>query len=175
MSSGDDQLSDDAAREFRKLGYPENFIAGLRGKQQQQLAPRMQLKYKTKEKPKRLPAVIEWRNAFCAVRDTSRATGLPSTTRLVLWTISRFMDGDGTGAHPGLERIAKDAGLSLPAVKLHIEIAAERGWLRRKRNHKTRYGIGYEYIAAIPEGATSLPGKHTTGKRDAAKGATSVE
>ena len=71
MSSGHDQLSDDAAHEPRKLGYPEKFIAGLRGEHQH-----------------------------------SRETGLPSTTRLVLWTVSKFMDGDGTGAHPGLEREA---------------------------------------------------------------------
>ena len=42
--------------------------------------------------------VFEWQRAFSAVEDTSAKTGLPSTTRLVLWTVSRFMDRDGTGA-----------------------------------------------------------------------------
>ena len=99
----------------------------------------------------------EWQSAFCAVSDTSRETGLPPTTRLVLWTVSRYMNPDGAGAYPGQARIARDAGLSLLAAKIHLRLAEKRGWLKRDLTFKSQYGTGFEYAATIPEGATTLP------------------
>lgn len=111
---------------------------------------------------------FRWQDAFCAVADVSRETGLPGTTRLVLCMILRYMRADGTGAYPGQERIAKEAGLRLPAVKFHIELAVKRRWLKRTKTHRSRWGLGYEYVARVPsssEGASSVQGTDSSRNR----------
>ena len=115
---------------------------------------------------------FEWQRAFRAVRDTSRETGLPALTRLVMWEVSGHMNGDGTSARPGQERIAKAAGLSLPAAKFHLQLAVERGWLKRARTYSSRFGLGYEYLPTIPgvEGATTVPGSNVSQSKNVAAG-----
>lgn len=117
--------------------------------------------------PARSKFLFEWRNAFCAVSDTSREMGLPALTRLILWTVSRLMNVDGTGARQGQARIAREAGVSLPAAKFHLRLAESRGWLKRELNVKSLHGIGFSYVAAIPKGATTLPppGNDVAGSR----------
>ena len=115
---------------------------------------------------------FDWERAFVAVRDTSRETGLPALTRLVLLVIGVHMKADGKHAHPGQARVAREAGISLAAAKFHLQLAQERGWIKRDLTHRSRFGVGYEYIPDVPSmrgpprsPATSFPGKHTPRKR----------
>jgi hypothetical protein len=96
--------------------------------------------------------LIQWRRAWIGVEDWSLESGLCSTTRLVLWTVSGYMKMDGTGAFPSQETIAKDAALTLRAAKTHLKIAVKRKWLSRTKR-PTSYGKGfrYEYAATFPE------------------------
>src|SRR6185295_6257085 len=54
---------------------------------------------------KGMPLLFAWQRALCDVVDKSRETGLPAMTRLVMWTVSKHMNPDGSGAHPGQERL----------------------------------------------------------------------
>jgi hypothetical protein len=139
--------------------------------------PRAPARFEAEAEAPRKHFIFEWRNGFCAVLNRSRESGLPAMTRLVLWTVSRLMNKDGTGAYQGQGRIAKEAGLSLPAVKFHLQLAVKRGWLSRERTHESRFGLSYQYVATLPrnEGATSLPGNRVARKRDEIKGATSCD
>jgi len=100
---------------------------------------------------KRSRLLFEWRNAFSAMP----ARELSVITRCVLWVVSRLMNVDGTGARQGQRRIARESGLTVRAVKHHLKLAEKLGWLKRERNIKSLYGIGYQYVANIPEGAAA--------------------
>ncbi len=69
------------------------------------------------------PLVCEWRERVLA------DTNLPSTTRLVLLTLSVQ---DGSSCHPSTRRLAKETGLSERSVITHLENAVTDGWIGRK-------------------------------------------
>jgi len=89
--------------------------------------------------------LFKWRASFMSTN------GPPSTTRYVLLALSRYMDPDGTGAFPSIATLAKDTGLSQRAVKTHLALAVELGWIERK--HCRRMGQkwrNYEYRPRFP-------------------------
>lgn len=114
-----------------------------------------------------------WSRAFRAEKDAGRKSGLPTHTRAVLFVIADYMNPNGPNPHPGQERIAREAGMTLPSVKFHLALAVRRGWLKRTKSYRHKYGLGFEYIPAIPRGATTLPSNVDSGKRRAKEGATS--
>lgn len=86
-----------------------------------------------------------WRHAIIK-------SSLPATTRHVLLTISCFMNELGDGCYPTQEQIAEATGLSERAVRTHLDLAVEEGWLtRQEHGFKGQKWRNYEYAAAWPE------------------------
>jgi hypothetical protein len=86
-----------------------------------------------------------WRHAIIK-------SSLPATTRHVLLTISCFMNELGDGCYPTQEQIAEATGLSIRAVREHVDTAVEAGWLtRQEHGFKGQKWRNYEYAAAWPE------------------------
>lgn len=102
--------------------------------------------------------LFQWRDAFCS------QAGPPATTRLVLWTLSKYMGLDGTDAFPNQETIAHASGLGLRTVKEHLEYAEEAGWISRnprRKGAKRSSRFGTEYLPRFPcaelQGAPGAP------------------
>lgn len=77
----------------------------------------------TAENVSALPIILKWRRGILQ-------SGLPSTTRLVLHTLSCFMNNDGSDCYPTTAQVAEASGLSERAVCTHIAQASDKGWLR---------------------------------------------
>jgi hypothetical protein len=95
------------------------------------------------------PLVVRWRLAFANPKNK-----LHRLTRLVLHTISLFMAMDGSRGFPSMTKISQWAGMSVRAVKGHIKLAENGGWIE-----KQFAGFGgqgwrhYLYVPHIPPGA----------------------
>ena len=104
--------------------------------------------------PARDVILFRWREAFCS------SEGPPKpTTRLVLLILSLHMDMTGRDAFPSQQRIARMAGLSLRAAKLHLGIAERLGWIERAprgRGAKQSYRFGTDYVPRFPLGGDSF-------------------
>jgi helix-turn-helix protein len=89
----------------------------------------------------------QWRELFASEHGPA-----DYPTRLVLFVLSLHMGHDGDQAWPSQETIAKRAGLSDRAVRKHIALAQESGWLRvePRRQHGQAWFV-HEYTAMIPE------------------------
>ena len=94
-----------------------------------------------------------WQAAICE-------SDLPSTTRLVLFTLGTFMNQHGRSCYPSIEDVQKASGIkSKTTVIDHIERACAAGFLK-----KGRHGYGgqkwkrAEYEAAFPEALTPPEG-----------------
>lgn len=77
-------------------------------------------------KPPR-PLLFRWQDAWCS------PLGPEPTTRLVLHCIKKHL---GVGEHvawPSQELLAEETGLSLRAVKIHLDKVELTGWMGRKR------------------------------------------
>ena len=83
---------------------------------------------------------FEWYNAIIDESD------LPSTTRLVLLTLFRFMNSDGA-CWPSVSKLAEGTGLTRRTVGAHLERAEEAGWIDRVRDHG---GVPFTYFARNP-------------------------
>ncbi|PCI51928.1 MAG: hypothetical protein COB49_00560 [Alphaproteobacteria bacterium] len=66
---------------------------------------------------------FSWRSAFQKSR-------LPSTTKLVLFCISTYMNDHGDGAFPSIKTLMQDASLSNRAIIDHTQIAVDAGFLK---------------------------------------------
>lgn len=76
------------------------------------------------DESKKIAPLFTWRTAICE-------SNLPSTTRLVAFALSLYMNERGGSAFPGAERLANDTGLSLRAVKEHTNALYHAGYLKR--------------------------------------------
>jgi hypothetical protein len=98
-------------------------------------------------------------------RDAIRSSELPSTTRLVLYVISFHLNLDGSSAFPTQETVARECGLSLRAVKKHLELAQQSGWLTRSpriRHGHASFRFGTDYVPRIPtHGARSTAARQS--------------
>jgi hypothetical protein len=86
-----------------------------------------------------------WRHAIIK-------SDLPPTTRHVLLTISCYMNEMGDGCYPKQTDLMKATGLSERAVREHLEIAIQIGWLKRQEHgFRGQRWRNYEYFAAWPK------------------------
>jgi hypothetical protein len=86
-----------------------------------------------------------WRHAIIR-------SDLPATTRHVLLTISCFMNEMGEGCYPTQQRLAEATGLTERAIRTHLEIAEEKGWIRRQQHgFRGQRWRNHTYSAAWPE------------------------
>lgn len=69
-----------------------------------------------------LPTFFSWRSAF-------QKSELPSTTKLVLFCISTYMNDHGGGCFPSIKTLMVDASLSNKAVITHIQKAQAAGFI----------------------------------------------
>jgi len=87
----------------------------------------------------------EWVNAVIG-EDGPRS----HTTRLVLLTLSVHMDKQGM-CFPSYETLAKESGLSLRAVKYHMNLAHDEEWFKRTSCMGHAKGWRrYDYEAMMP-------------------------
>lgn len=80
-----------------------------------------------------------------------------STTRLVLLSLLRWMDGDGGNCYPSIHSICGATKLSEPCVVKHLSIAEKEGWI--KKTIRGNNGSGWNlhlYTPLIPEIALNL-------------------
>ncbi|MGB3897022.1 MAG: helix-turn-helix domain-containing protein [Mesorhizobium sp.] len=92
-----------------------------------------------------------WRHAITQ-------SGLAPTTRLVLLTISCFMNDTGDGCYPTTKQLAEATGLSERAVCTHIDVAKQAGWLTVSvHGFKGQKWKNHQYKAAWPEGEGTEP------------------
>lgn len=78
---------------------------------------------------------------------------LPSTTKLVLYNLSIHMNEIGEECYPGVEKQAKDSGLSVRTICTHLDIAEKHGFIKSKIHGFSGQGWARnEYIATYPKG-----------------------
>lgn len=108
----------------------------------------------------RLKLLFSWRSA---ILDST----LGSTTKLVALTLATYMSERGDSAFPGAMRLAHDSSLSERAVRQHLTILVDAGWLDLVRRGGVVRGkhLGNEYRAAIPD--PTLPLHDLQGAGDA--------
>jgi Helix-turn-helix domain len=89
----------------------------------------------------------EWQRAISA-------SNLDPVTRGVLWALSLYINKSTGCAFPSLRTLSSASGYSLDAVRRHIKIALNSGWI--EINNAALEGQGWRrnaYIPMIPEGA----------------------
>lgn len=89
-------------------------------------------------------------------RDAVRQSDIKPHTKLVLYTLSVYMNEIGSGAFPSYKTLADDCGCSKRTVMRHIEEAVQYGFLKKEK--KLRENGSYSsnvYIASYPDGVVS--------------------
>jgi len=105
--------------------------------------------------------LFTWRKAM-------RESDLPSLSKLVMHTMSNYMDLDGNGAHPGHRRLEQECSISRDSLSRHLGFSLDAGWLVVTQPGVVSVRGGTRrattYAAAIPEdvgtpetGTTSRP------------------
>jgi len=74
---------------------------------------------------------------------------LPRTTKLIAEFMGDFANADGTGVRPGVELLAKMAGVSDRTVKTHLKTLRGTG-LIEKTKHSRALGMADEYRLTVP-------------------------
>lgn len=92
--------------------------------------------------------------------------GPPSTTRLVLLTLSTFMDRS-SAAWPSTMTLAECTGLSERAVCTHLEAAERDGWITRSTRGGGRGWKRHTYRATVPDALQGLRPRRRTERRSA--------
>lgn len=86
-------------------------------------------------------------------RDAIRTSKLEPTTKLVLYTISVYMNELGSGAFPSYATLASDCQLKKNTVMKHVKIAVENGFLRKEKCARENGSTtSNRYFALYPEG-----------------------
>jgi hypothetical protein len=81
--------------------------------------------------------LFAWRKALTQ-------SGLPAATRHVALALSTYMDSNGNGARPSIDRIAHDVGRHVDTVRRHLRHLEQTGWLaveatKGGRHHTNRW------------------------------------
>ena len=84
-----------------------------------------------------------WQNAIADSKE------LHSNSRLVLWTLSRFMNQNGGSCFPSINQMMASSGLSNTTVIKHLRIADEAGWITRTPKKTGRDNKSYSYQATL--------------------------
>lgn len=87
--------------------------------------------------------ITRWQNAIADSQD------LESSTRLVLWTLSRFMNQNGGSCFPTIERLMASCALSNTTIIKHLRLAIEAGWISRTPKKTGRDNKSYSYQAVL--------------------------
>lgn len=88
---------------------------------------------------------LSWRLAI-------QASSLPSTTRLVLFNLAIYMNGEGESCFPSTRKQAADTGLSEKAVIDHLKVAVQARFLKKQsRGLRGARWKSNGYIATLPE------------------------
>lgn len=106
------------------------------------------------------PLLLRWRDVVAS------AAGPPSTTRLVLLTLSLHMNKGGGDAFPSTRLLAERTGLSERAVCTHLEHAEAGGWIVRERVGSGQAWKRMTYRPLIPKALNEvqqLEGEGTEG------------
>lgn len=111
----------------------------------------------------RLSSLFTWRSAIAA-------SPLPPTSKLVAFGLSLYMSERGDSAYPSNATLSADTSLSERAVREHLGLLVEGGWLTRDdRTARGGRGQTVHYTAVIP--APAAPIENPAPER--AKGGTS--
>ena len=98
------------------------------------------------------------RNRAWTWRHAITQSNLAPTTRLVLLTISCFMNDTGDGCYPTTKQLSEATGLSERAVCTHIDMAKQAGWLSVSvHGFKGQKWKNHQYQAAWPEDEGTEP------------------
>ena len=74
---------------------------------------------------KPIPVLYRWIDAI-------KKSSLAPTTRLVLLTLSTYMNTRCTSCFPSTKTLASDTGLSQKSICTHLRIAADSHWIKKK-------------------------------------------
>ena len=103
--------------------------------------------------------LFAWRDSYCS------NDGPRPTVRLVLWSVSRFMDTKGEGAFPSITTLQEISGLSRRGVLHALRTAKEQGWLNWHQEKSSTYKGGKRNVDHVlfSTGAThALPDSSAT-------------
>lgn len=105
--------------------------------------------------PDTIKPLFSWRGALLD-------SNLAPTARLVALALATYMSDRGDSAWPGAQRLAHDTGLSERAVRLHLGVLVQTGWLELVRRGGVIRGkhLGNEYRASIPPAMLPLHDVH---------------
>jgi DNA-binding MarR family transcriptional regulator len=78
---------------------------------------------------------------------------LHRTTTLIAEFLSDFANADGTDVRPGVELLAKMAGVSTRTVKTHLKLLREAGLIEKTR-HSRALGLADESSSPSPASTT---------------------
>ena len=93
---------------------------------------------------KKIITVWGWRQAI-------QKSAIPSTTKLVLFNLSCWMNEQGQGCYPSTARQAQETGLSERAVCEHLEKAVVAGFLiKRVHGFSGKGWARHDYVACYP-------------------------
>ena len=91
------------------------------------------------------------REFYWTWEDAITESNLKPMTRLVLLTLSTFMNAKNTSAYPSQEELARCSGMGLSTVNRHLKLALEAGFIEvRKHGFSGQNWANNEYIAVIP-------------------------
>jgi hypothetical protein len=110
------------------------------------LLPRREPRKKERARWREALDVFEWRDAIRSARGPSNPT-----TRLVLLNLSLWINPGEMSCYPSQETQARQTGLSLRAVKHHLQLADHGGWIYRskKRTRGKQWALSF-YEPTIP-------------------------
>ena len=108
-----------------------------------------------------LAPLFTWRSAIASEQ------GPGPTTRHVLLTLSLHMSERGDSCWPSQDTLAMETGLSLRAVKEHLKLAHQQGWISSRDRHTNGKAWRHkEYFSLLPAsfhvkhgGAPAAPAK----------------
>ena len=95
-----------------------------------------------------------------------RDSELRSTTKLVLFVLSTYMDNDGRECYPSIRLLSTNSGLSRTSLSHHLDVAQSAGWIYKiKRKSETSTWQNNEYLATIGGKASGPRGGQSDGPR----------
>lgn len=90
--------------------------------------------------------VWSWRHAI-------QKSSIPSTTKLVLFNLSVYMNDAGEGCYPSTQKQAEDTGLSERSICTHLDLAEQHGFISvKKHGYGGQKWARNEYFAQYPKG-----------------------
>lgn len=91
------------------------------------------------------------REFYWSWEDAITESNLPPLTRLVLLTLSTFMNAKNTSAYPSQDELARCSGLSRSSVYRHLQAAEAAGFIEvKKHGFAGQNWANNEYHAVIP-------------------------